>query len=61
MSDYLVELIDSFKKVQVFAVTETRINKVYTMELHLKFLDLTLRLNPSPVEKEVSKYTYKIT
>ena len=25
--DYLVELIDSFKKVQVFALTETHVNK----------------------------------
>ena len=56
--DYLVELIDSFKKVQVFALTETHVNKDldYGTLFEIPAFDFV-----SKPRQNGSEYTYKIT
>ena len=59
-----MELIDSFKNVQVFAVTETHVNKDLDYGTLFEIPEFDFVSKPrqiASVEGEGSEYTYKIT
>ena len=44
--DYVVELIDSFKKVQIFALTETHVNKDFDYDTLFEILGFNFLSKP---------------